>query len=52
MKVLAINSSLRKVGESRTEMDIVTRKADGMQMFIEGKYQAEGDISLMELFGR
>jgi hypothetical protein len=33
-------------------MDIVTRKADGMQMFIEGKYQAVGDISLMELFGR
>lgn len=32
-------------------MDIVTAKADGMQLFMEGKYQAEGDISLMELFG-
>jgi len=32
-------------------MDIVTGKADGTQMFIEGKYQAEGDISLMGLFG-
>ena len=32
-------------------MDIVARKADGMQMFMEGKYQAEGDISLMGLFG-
>jgi len=32
-------------------MDIVTGKADGTQMFIEGKYQAEGDISLMTLFG-
>jgi len=32
-------------------MDIVTGKADGTQMFMEGKYQAEGDISLMELFG-
>lgn len=33
-------------------MDIVTDKADGMQMFMEGKYQAVGDISLMGLFGR
>jgi putative sterol carrier protein len=33
-------------------MDIVTNKADGMQMFMEGKYQAVGDISLMGLFGR
>ena len=32
-------------------MDIVTRKADGMQMLLEGKYRAEGDISLMGLFG-
>ena len=32
-------------------MDIVTRKADAMQMFMEGKCQAEGDISLMGLFG-
>ncbi|MBA7603228.1 hypothetical protein ES703_10332 [subsurface metagenome] len=32
-------------------MDIVTGKADGTQMFTEGKYQAEGDISLMGLFG-
>ena len=32
-------------------MDIVTGKADGTQMFMEGKYQAEGDISLMVLFG-
>jgi len=33
-------------------MDIVTGKADGTQMFMEGRYQAEGDISLMGLFGR
>ena len=33
-------------------MDIVTGKADGMQMFIEGKYQVEGDMSLMRMFGR
>jgi len=33
-------------------MDIVTAKADGMQLFMEGKYQAEGDISLMGLFGQ
>ena len=32
-------------------MDIVTGKADGTQMFLEGKYQADGDISLMGLFG-
>jgi putative sterol carrier protein len=32
-------------------MDIVTGKANGTQMFLEGKYQAEGDISLMGLFG-
>jgi len=32
-------------------MDIVTGKSDGTQMFLEGKYQAEGDISLMGLFG-
>jgi len=32
-------------------MDIVIGKADGTQMFMEGKYQAEGDISLIALFG-
>ena len=32
-------------------MDIVTGKADGMQMFVEGKYRAEGNISLMDMFG-
>ena len=32
-------------------MDIITGKADGTQMFMEGKYQAEGDISLIVLFG-
>ena len=32
-------------------MDIVTGKADGTQMFMEGKFQAVGDISLMGLFG-
>jgi multimeric flavodoxin WrbA/putative sterol carrier protein len=33
-------------------MDIVTGKADGAQMFMEGKYQAEGDIALMGLFSQ
>ena len=33
-------------------MDIVTRKADGMQMFMEGKYQVDGNISLMGLLGQ
>jgi multimeric flavodoxin WrbA/putative sterol carrier protein len=33
-------------------MDIVTRKADGAQSFVEGKYQATGDLSLMQMFGR
>lgn len=32
-------------------MDIVTGKADGTQMFMEEKYQAVGDITLMGLFG-
>ena len=36
-------------------MDILTRKADGQQMFMEQRYQTEGDISLLlqmgELFG-
>ncbi len=32
-------------------MDIMTRKADGQQMFMEGKYRVEGDLNLMiELF--
>ena len=33
-------------------MDIVTGKADGTQMFMEGKYSADGDILLMGLFGQ
>lgn len=28
-------------------MDIITRKADGAQMLMEGKYQAQGDFALM-----
>jgi predicted lipid carrier protein YhbT len=28
-------------------MDIMTRKADGQQMFMEQKYKVNGDISLM-----
>jgi putative sterol carrier protein len=32
-------------------MDIITDKADGTQMFLDGKYRAEGNISLMDLFG-
>jgi len=31
-------------------LDIVIGKADGQQMFMEGKYRAEGNISLMSLF--
>jgi multimeric flavodoxin WrbA/putative sterol carrier protein len=31
-------------------MDIVAGKADGQQMFMEGKYRAEGNISLMSVF--
>ncbi|MHA2061845.1 MAG: SCP2 sterol-binding domain-containing protein [Candidatus Sifarchaeia archaeon] len=31
-------------------MDIITGKADGQQMFMEGKYRAEGNISLMRVF--
>ena len=27
--------------------DIMTGKADGPKMFMEGKYQVEGDLSLM-----
>ncbi len=30
-----------------TWMDIMTRKADGQQMFMEGKYKVQGDIDLM-----
>jgi len=33
-------------------MDIITGKADGQQMFMEGKYRAEGNISLMRVFER
>jgi putative sterol carrier protein len=37
-------------------MDIMTGEADGQQMFMEQKYRAEGDLSLLmrmkELFGR
>ncbi len=31
-------------------MDIVSGKADGQQMFMEGKYRAEGNISLLSVF--
>jgi putative sterol carrier protein len=31
--------------------DIVAGKLEGAQAFFDGKYQAEGDISLMEVFG-
>lgn len=33
-------------------MDIITGKADGTQMLMEGKYQAEGDISLLMKIGQ
>jgi len=33
-------------------MDIVTGKANGQQMFMEGKYRAEGNISLLRVFSR
>jgi len=33
-------------------MDIITGKADGTQMLMEGKYQAEGDISLLMKMGQ
>jgi|GEM_PF-3769757 len=33
-------------------MGILTGKTDGTQMFLEGKYKAEGDISLMGMFGQ
>jgi len=32
-------------------MDILTRKADGQQMFMEQKYQVEGDISFLMKMG-
>jgi len=32
-------------------MDVVTGKKDGAQMLMEGRYRAEGDLSLMRLFG-
>jgi hypothetical protein len=28
-------------------MDIMTEKAEGPQMFIEGKYRVDGDLALM-----
>ena len=33
-------------------MDILTGKADGTQMLMDGKYQAEGDISLLMKMGQ
>ena len=34
-------------------MDILTRKADGQQMFMEQKYKVQGDLTLMmKLFGK
>ena len=34
-------------------MDILTRKADGQQMFMEQKYKVDGDLALMiELFNK
>ena len=37
-------------------MDIMTRKADGQQMFMEQKYKVSGDFSLLlrmnQLFGK
>jgi len=46
MKILALNSSPRGDGESKT---------DGQQMFMDQKYEVEGDLSLLmqmdQLFG-
>jgi putative sterol carrier protein len=39
-----------------TWMDVITGKADGQEMFMQQKYKASGDFSLLlrmkELFGR
>jgi len=32
--------------------DIIEGKADGAKAFMDGKYRAEGDISLMMVFGQ
>jgi putative sterol carrier protein len=35
-----------------TWADIIAGKLDGAQAFFDGKYRAEGDIGLMNLFGK
>jgi hypothetical protein len=40
MKVFTVNSRPRPAGQ------------DGAQAFLDGKYKAEGDIGLMNLFGK
>jgi putative sterol carrier protein len=32
--------------------DVIAGKLDGAQAFFDGKYKAEGDIGLMDLFGK
>ena len=62
MQVLALNSSPRGAGQSKTNLiitspfevwtDIMTGKADGAQMLMEGKYTAEGDMELLLNLGK
>lgn len=57
MRILALNSSPRGDGQSKTGImlnapfeiwvDIMTKKADGQQMFMEQKYTTEGDLGLL-----
>jgi putative sterol carrier protein len=39
-------------GPFKVWADIVQGKADGAKMAMEGKYKAQGDISLLMVFGQ
>ncbi len=52
---LSAKSDITIIAPFEIWMDIITKKADGAQMFMEQKYKAEGDVNLLlkmsEVFG-
>ena len=63
MKVFAVNSSPRPKGQAgkpdlkvdaafEVWADIISGKLEGAQALFDGKYRVEGDVGLMNMFGK